>query len=57
MNIIVMKQQRVIQDLLKITILSPKLDERGFLVEQMKERENIIGGSLINYLELIMSEA
>ena len=51
--------ERAVQDLVENYYLIPKsFDERGFLVEQMKEREkNIIGGSLINYLELIMSEA
>lgn len=39
-------------------LISEEFDEREFLSEQMKAREkSIVSGPLINYLELIMSEA
>lgn len=52
-------QKEAIQELLDAFFLvSQGFDERGFLAEKMKEREgSITSGSLIDYLELIMSEA
>ncbi|MDO8443422.1 MAG: radical SAM protein [Candidatus Azambacteria bacterium] len=49
----------VIQDLIASHYLIPKnFDERKFLAKRMQEREeSITSGSLIDYLELIMSEA
>ena len=51
--------EKAIQDLIANYYLIPKdFDERKFLAKHMKEREKtIVDGSLINYLELIMSEA
>lgn len=51
--------EKAIQDLIENYYLVPKdFDERELLSKRMKEREKtIIDGSLINYLELIMSEA
>lgn len=52
-------QKEAIQELLDAFFLvSQGFDERGFLAEKMREREgSITSGSLIDYLELIMSEA
>ncbi|KKT16990.1 MAG: arylsulfatase regulator (Fe-S oxidoreductase) [Parcubacteria group bacterium GW2011_GWB1_43_6] len=52
-------QREVIQELLTARFLIPKeFDERTFLGEKIKERQgNTANGSLIDYLELIMSEA
>jgi uncharacterized protein len=48
-----------IEELLRCNFLVPEnFDDRAFLEERMREREKeIVGGSLIDYLELIMSEA
>ena len=50
--------QEIIEELLRCYFLVPdNFDERSFLKEKMREREaEIVNGSLINYLELIMSE-
>lgn len=50
--------EEAIQDLVVSNYLIPKdFDERKFLAKRMQEREkSIIDGSLIDYLELIMSE-
>jgi sulfatase maturation enzyme AslB (radical SAM superfamily) len=52
-------QVEPIQELLNGFFLIPQgFDERAFLAEKMREREeSITNGSLIDYLELIMSEA
>ncbi|KKR47527.1 MAG: arylsulfatase regulator (Fe-S oxidoreductase) [Parcubacteria group bacterium GW2011_GWA1_40_21] len=51
--------RKAIQDLIESYYLIPRyFDERKFLAKHMKGREKFINdGSLINYLELIMSEA
>ncbi len=51
--------EEAIQNLIAAYYLIPiGFDERGFLAQRMHEREtSITDGSLINYLELIMSEA
>lgn len=51
--------QRAIEELVRCYFLIPQgFDERSFLGERMREREaEIVSGSLIDYLELIMSEA
>ncbi len=53
------KGEEMIQDLIASHYLvSKNFDEREFLVERMQEREkSICSGSLIDYLEIIMSEA
>lgn len=52
-------QMEAIRELLDAFFLVPQgFDERAFLAEKMREREgSITSGSLIDYLELIMSEA
>src|SRR3990167_3413258 len=52
-------QREAIRELLTASFLIPKeFDERTFLGEKIKERQgNTASGSLIDYLELIMSEA
>jgi len=51
--------REAIEELLQCYFLVPKdFDGRAFLEERMREREKeIVNGSLIDYLELIMSEA
>lgn len=51
--------QEAVDDLLRCYFLVPEdFDDRAFLEERMREREaEIVSGSLIDYLELIMSEA
>lgn len=52
-------EQAMIEELLRCYFLIPDgFNDRAFLEEKMRERETeIISGSLIDYLELIMSEA
>jgi len=52
------ENQEAIEELLRCYFLVPEdLDERAFLEERMREREaEIMSGSLIDYLELIISE-
>jgi len=51
--------REAIEDLLHCYFLVPEdFDDRAFLEDRMREREaEIVSGSLIDYLELIMSEA
>lgn len=53
------EDQEAIKELLQCYFLVPEsFDDRVFLEEKMQEREKeIVSGSLIDYLELIMSEA
>ncbi len=53
------EDKEAIDELLRCYFLVPEdFDDRAFLGEQMRKREaEIISGSLIDYLELIMSEA
>ena len=53
------EDQEAIEELLRCYFLVPEnFDDRVFLEEKMREREKeIISGLLIDYLELIMSEA
>ncbi|OIP78059.1 MAG: hypothetical protein AUK17_02910 [Parcubacteria group bacterium CG2_30_44_18] len=53
------EDREAIEELLRCYFLVPEnFDDRIFLEEKMREREaEIVSGSLINYLELIMSEA
>lgn len=53
------EDQEAIEELLRCYFLVPEdFDDRAFLEEKMREREaEIVSGSLIDYLELIMSEA
>ena len=53
------KDREAIEELLRCYFLVPEdFNDRVFLEEQMREREKeIFSGSLIDYLELIMSEA
>ncbi len=53
------EDQEVIEELLRCYFLVPEdFDDRAFLEEKMRTRETeIVSGSLIDYLELIMSEA
>ena len=53
------EDQEAIEELLRCYFLIPEdFDDRAFLEEKMREREaEIVSGSLIDYLELIMSEA
>ncbi|MBI2099308.1 radical SAM protein [Candidatus Uhrbacteria bacterium] len=53
------EDQETIEELIRCYFLVPdNFDDRKFLEEKMREREKeIINGSLIDYLELIMSEA
>jgi uncharacterized protein len=53
------EDQEAIEELLRSYFLVPEdFDERAFLEERMQDREKeIVSGSLIDYLELIMSEA
>jgi len=53
------EDQEAIEELLRCYFLIPEdFDDRAFLEEKMRTREaEIISGSLIDYLELIMSEA
>lgn len=52
------EDQKMLEELLRCYFLVPSdFDDRAFLEEKMREREaEIISGSLIDYLELIMSE-
>ena len=52
------ENQEAIEELLRCYFLVPEdFDDRDFLKERMREREKgIVSGSLIDYLELIMSE-
>ncbi len=52
-------EQKMIEELLRCYFLIPEgFNDRVFLEEKMREREtDIVSGSLIDYLELIMSEA
>lgn len=52
-------EQEMIEELLRCYFLVPEgFSDRMFLEEKMREREaEIVSGSLIDYLELIMSEA
>lgn len=51
--------RKVVSDLIENYFLIPEgFDEREFLAQQMRERESsITSGAMIDYLELIMSEA
>ncbi|MDP3729755.1 MAG: radical SAM protein [bacterium] len=53
------EEREAIKELLRCYFLVPEdFDDRAFLEEKMREREvGIVSGSLIDYLELIMSEA
>jgi len=53
------EDQEAIEELLRCYFLVPEeFDDRAFLEEKMRTREaEIVSGSLIDYLELIMSEA
>ncbi|MFA6993164.1 MAG: radical SAM protein [Patescibacteria group bacterium] len=53
------EDRKSIEELLRCYFLVPEdFNDRAFLEDRMREREGeIISGSLINYLELIMSEA
>lgn len=53
------EDREAIEELLRCYFLVPEdFDDRAFLEERMREREKeIVSGSLIDYLELIMSEA
>lgn len=53
------EEQDTIQELLRCCFLIPEdFDDRAFLEERMRGREvEIVSGSLIDYLELIMSKA
>jgi uncharacterized protein len=53
------EDREAIEELLRSYFLVPEdFDDRAFLEERMREREKeIVNGSLIDYLELIMSEA
>lgn len=53
------EDQGAIEELLRCYLLVPEnFDDRAFIVEKMRDREaEIVSGSLVNYLELIMSEA
>lgn len=53
------EDREAIEEFLRCRLLIPEdFDDRVFLEKQMREREKeIISGSLIDYLELIMSEA
>src|SRR3989344_3681222 len=53
------EDREAIEELLRCYFLVPEdFDDRAFLKERMREREKeIVSGSLIDYLELIMSEA
>ena len=53
------EDREAIEELLRCYFLVPEnFDDRVFLEERMREREKeIVSGSLIDYLELIMSEA
>ena len=53
------EDREAMEELLRCYFLVPEdFDDRVFLEEKMREREKeIVSGSLIDYLELIMSEA
>ena len=55
---LIKEDREAIEELLRCYFLVPEdFDDRAFLEERMREREKeIISGSLIDYLELIMSE-
>lgn len=53
------EDRKVVEELIRCYFLVPKgFDDRAFLEGEMRRREtDIVSGSLIDYLELIMSEA